>query len=42
MLNAVFAFKREVHTNKDFSLKDTLVGVIYEGLKKFLKTILCF
>ncbi len=34
--NAVFAFKREGYTNKDFSLKDTLDAVTYSGFLKFI------
>lgn len=34
--NAVFAFKREGYTNRDFSLKDTLDSVTYKGFMNFL------
>jgi L-2-hydroxyglutarate oxidase len=34
--NAVFAFKREGYTNRDFSLKDTLDSVTYKGFINFL------
>jgi L-2-hydroxyglutarate oxidase len=40
--NAVFAFKREGYTNKDFSLKDTLDAVTYVGFLKFLKNNFMF
>jgi L-2-hydroxyglutarate oxidase len=34
--NAVFAFKREGYTNRDFSIKDTLDSVTYKGFMNFL------
>jgi L-2-hydroxyglutarate oxidase len=40
--NAVFAFKREGYTNKDFSLKDTLDAVTYAGFLKFIKNNFIF
>lgn len=35
--NAVFSFKREGYTNKDFSLKDTLDSLSYIGFLRFIK-----
>ena len=40
--NAVFAFKREGYSNKDFSLKDTLDSVTYAGFLKFIKNNFIF
>ena len=40
--NAVFAFKREGYTNKEFSLKDTLDAVTYVGFLKFIKNNFMF
>ena len=34
--NAVFAFKREGYTNKDFSLSETLDAVTYKGFGSFI------
>jgi (S)-2-hydroxyglutarate dehydrogenase len=34
--NAVFAFKREGYTNKDFSFKETLDAVTYRGFGNFI------
>lgn len=34
--NAVFAFKREGYTNRDFSLQDTLDAVTYKGFINFI------
>jgi L-2-hydroxyglutarate oxidase len=34
--NAVFAFKREGYTNKDFSFKDTVDSITYKGFLKFI------
>lgn len=34
--NAVFAFKREGYTNKDFSLKDIVDSITYPGFLKFI------
>lgn len=34
--NAVFAFKREGYTNRDFSLKDTIDAATYIGFVKFV------
>lgn len=35
--NAVFAFKREGYTNRDFSLSDTLDSTTYIGLLQFMR-----
>lgn len=34
--NAVFAFKREGYTNKDFSFKDTIDAATYQGFLSFI------
>jgi len=35
--NAVFAFKREGYTNKDFSFNDTIESLTYKGFLNFLR-----
>lgn len=40
--NAVFAFKREGYTNKDFSLRDTMDSITYKGFLNFLGNNLSF
>ncbi|MES2330140.1 MAG: L-2-hydroxyglutarate oxidase [Bacteroidota bacterium] len=35
--NAVFAFKREGYTNKDFSFKDTAESLTYKGFLNFIR-----
>jgi L-2-hydroxyglutarate oxidase len=40
--NAVFAFKREGYTNRDFSLKDTIDAATYIGFIKFVANNFAF
>jgi L-2-hydroxyglutarate oxidase len=40
--NAVFAFKREGYTNRDFSLKDTIDAATYIGFMKFVANNFAF
>ena len=40
--NAVFAFKREGYSNKDFSIKDTYDSITYKGFLKYVYNNLGF
>jgi L-2-hydroxyglutarate oxidase len=40
--NAVFAFKREGYTNRDFSFKDTIDATTYIGFMKFVANNFAF
>jgi L-2-hydroxyglutarate oxidase len=40
--NAVFAFKREGYTNRDFSMKDTIDAATYIGFIKFVANNFAF